>query len=83
MQALNALLKVSRVLVDHEAQAWEAPEPRRRCSPGWARLIAEVYQVDPLVCTRCGKRMKPPPPVREILRVAERGDGWGVPADWE
>jgi hypothetical protein len=26
---------------------------------------------------------KPPPPVREILRVAEHGDGWGVPADWE
>ena len=26
---------------------------------------------------------KPPPPVREILRVAEHGDGWGVPADWD
>jgi hypothetical protein len=26
---------------------------------------------------------KPPPPVREILRVAGHGDGWGVPADWE
>jgi hypothetical protein len=26
---------------------------------------------------------KPPPPVREILRVAEHGDGWGVPADRE
>ncbi len=42
---------------DHEAQAGEAPEPRRRCSPSWARLNAKVYQVDPLVCTRCGKRM--------------------------
>jgi hypothetical protein len=26
---------------------------------------------------------KPPPPVPQILRVAEHGDGWGVPAQWE
>jgi hypothetical protein len=86
-----------------------AEAPRRRCSPTWARLIAKVYQVDPLVCTRCGQKMKmiafltdrvsirrildhlglspqeqaEPPPVREILRVAECGEGWGVPAQWE
>ena len=24
-----------------------------------------------------------PPPAREILRVAEHGEGWGVPADWQ
>ncbi|HEY7530992.1 MAG TPA: hypothetical protein VIC56_09980 [Gemmatimonadota bacterium] len=23
-----------------------------------------------------------PPPAREILSVAEQGEGWGVPADW-
>jgi hypothetical protein len=40
-----------------EAQAGPAPEPRRRCSPTWARLIAKVHQADPLVCTRCGQRM--------------------------
>jgi hypothetical protein len=55
--------------------------------------------VDPLVCTRCGQKMQirrildhlglstppqdEPPPVREILRVAEHGEGWGVPADSE
>jgi hypothetical protein len=75
-----------------------------------ARLIAKVYQTDPLVCTRCGRRMsliafvtdrmaigkildhlglstpeaaKPPPPAREFVPVAEHGDGWGVPAEWE
>jgi hypothetical protein len=75
----------------------------RRCSPSWAKLIAKVYQVDPLVCVRCGQRMstlafvsdqhsikrilehlglrspqldRPPPPAREILRVAEQGEGW-------
>jgi hypothetical protein len=26
---------------------------------------------------------KPPPPLPEILRVAEQGGGWGVPAGWE
>ena len=26
---------------------------------------------------------KPPPPLPETLRVAEEGDGWGVPAHWE
>lgn len=24
-----------------------------------------------------------PPPLREVLRVAEHGEGWGVPAEWE
>jgi hypothetical protein len=24
-----------------------------------------------------------PPPVRELLRVAERGEGWGAPAEWD
>ena len=86
-----------------------AEPARRRCSPSWARLIAKVYQVDPLVCTRCGQKLQPiafltdqlsirrildhlglgtsaqdkPPPAREILCVAEQGEGWGVPANWE
>ena len=94
-----------------EAEAVVTAElpPRRRCSPSWARLIARVYQVDPLVCARCGQRMsilayvsdqhsigrilehlglRPPerdrpPPALEILRVAEQGEGWGVPANWD
>ena len=94
---------------DPDTSPVPAEPPRKCCSPSWARLIARVYQVDPLVCTRCGQRMsivafvtdafairrildhlglsppqqhKPPPP-REILRVTERGEGWGVPADCE
>jgi len=94
-----------------EAQLPEAcaEPPRRRCSPSWARLIAKVYQVDPLLCTRCGQKMQmiafltdelsirrildhlglsappqdKPPPVREIRRVAEQGESWGLPASWE
>ncbi len=26
---------------------------------------------------------KPPPPVREMFRVAEHGDGWSVPVEWD
>jgi hypothetical protein len=84
------------------------PSPKRRCPPSWRRLIAKVYQVDPLVCTHCGRRMsilafvsdqhsisrildhlglrspqrdRPPPTreTREITRVFEHGEGWGVP----
>ena len=73
-------------------------------------MIAKVYRVEPLVCTRCGQRMstiafvtdqmaigkildhlglsnpeaeKLPPPRHEMLRVAEHGDGWGVPPEWD
>jgi hypothetical protein len=95
----------------HEPDLERAPDekPRKRGLASWGRLIAKVYQVDPLVCTRCGKRMsvagfvtdgaaigrilrhlglstpeaEKPPPVREVLRVAEQGEGWGVPAVWE
>jgi hypothetical protein len=26
---------------------------------------------------------KPPPPAPELLRVAEHGDGWGTPQQWD
>jgi len=94
-----------------EAELERATEekPRKRSVASWGRLIAKVYQVDPLICARCGKRMsvagfvrdtaaigrildhlglstteaEKPPPAREVLRVAEQGEGWGVPAEWE
>ena len=40
----------------------------------WARLIAQVYEVDPLTCSRCGSPMRilavitEPEEVRKILR---------------
>ena len=36
------------------------PEPTttRHCSPSWARLIAKVFHVDPLVCRRCAGPLK-------------------------
>ena len=49
------------------------PKTRRRCSPSWARLIAKVFQADPLVCRRCGGPLKvvayitDSPAIRQIL----------------
>ena len=73
---------------------WRAGNEARRCPSSWARLIAKVFQADPLVCKRCGGPLKvvayitdtvairrildhlglsppekPPPEVREVVRV--------------
>jgi hypothetical protein len=48
--------------------------PQRACRSAWARLIAKVYEVDPLTCPQCGTEMKliavvtDPAEVRKILR---------------
>jgi hypothetical protein len=48
--------------------------PQRACRSAWARLIAKVYEIDPLICPRCGSEMKfiavitDPSEVRTILR---------------
>src|SRR4030042_5525298 len=56
----------------------EATEPmtgsHAACRSAWARLIAKVYEIDPLVCPRCGSEMRliavitDPAEVRKILR---------------
>ena len=44
------------------------------CRSAWARLIAKVYEIDPLLCPRCGSAMRliavitDPAEVRTILR---------------
>jgi hypothetical protein len=60
-----------------------------RCT--WARLIAQVYEVDPLVCPRCSAPMRilavitEPEEVRKILRhlvkIGRSPPGWATPAD--
>ena len=36
----------------------ETAPKRKRCTASWARLIHKVYEVDPLVCPRCGGEMR-------------------------
>ena len=52
--------------------------PRRRCSPSWARMIAKVYQVDPLVCARCGQRMSIPAFVSDQHSISRILDHLGL-----
>jgi len=33
-------------------------EPRKRPSPSWAQCIRKTYELDPLLCPRCGGNMK-------------------------
>ena len=33
-------------------------ESAKKASRNWAKLIARIYEVDPLICTDCGKEMK-------------------------
>ena len=33
-------------------------EPRPIPSQSWAEMIRKVYEIDPLVCPKCGSRMK-------------------------
>jgi hypothetical protein len=48
--------------------------PEASCRSAWAKLIAKVYEVDPLVCPRCSSRMRvlavitAPAEVNKILR---------------
>jgi hypothetical protein len=44
------------------------------CRSTWVQVISKVYEVDPLLCPRCGSEMRPvaiitdPAEVRKILR---------------
>jgi hypothetical protein len=49
----------------HEQQ----PPKRHRYSPSWARLIAKVYQADPLVCGRCGGKLRIVAYVNDALAI--------------
>jgi hypothetical protein len=48
--------------------------PESACRSAWARLIAKIYEVDPLVCPRCFSPMRilavitDPGEVKKILR---------------
>ncbi len=56
----------------------ETDEKVTKASRGWAQLIARIYEVDPLTCANCGKKIKiitfvtHPEHIRRILR----GIGW-------
>ena len=48
-------LKKEKVEPEYHIMEDECPG---RLNRSWARLIQKIYEIDPLICTRCGKKMK-------------------------
>ena len=46
-----------------------APVSARASRRSWARLIQKVYEVDPLICEKCGHEMPKVPVVRVIAVI--------------
>jgi len=50
-----------------------------RCNQTWAMLIKRVYEIDPMVCPKCGDQMKVvafiEPPQREVIEKILRHSG--------
>ena len=36
----------------------DTPAKKRRCPASWARLISKVFHADPLICRKCGGKLK-------------------------
>ena len=53
-----ALGMIEPELLPTPAKGWAALAPKRRIGLRSAEMIRKVYEVDPLVCPRCGGRMK-------------------------
>jgi hypothetical protein len=58
----------------------EAIQKIKKASRTWAKLISRIYEVDPLICSSCGKKIKiisfvtHPEQIRRILK----GIGWPI-----
>jgi DNA-directed RNA polymerase subunit RPC12/RpoP len=69
----HALQSVSHLGQPHEQEPHLSVSQEETRS-AWARLIAKIYEVDPLRCARCGSKMRvmgvitDPEQVRRILR---------------
>jgi hypothetical protein len=50
--------KVKKASLSPSALRIVEEELRRLPSKGWAAMIRKVYEVDPMVCPKCGGRMK-------------------------
>ena len=54
---------------------------RKSCRRSWARLIYQVYEIDPLKCPRCGAQMKIIAFIQEreeIIRILKHPAMWPI-----
>jgi len=54
----RGILEKAKVSPDTRVMNLDEEELRRIPSKGWAAMIRKVYEVDPMVCPRCGGSMK-------------------------
>ncbi|MDQ7008368.1 MAG: transposase [Acidobacteriota bacterium] len=66
---------------DRPAGQSETPQPAAPSRASWPRLMKRILEIDPLLCVRCGARMKivafltDPDVVHKITRPIEDGGG--------
>jgi len=74
MRLAPAGWKAERLKASEEPYYEESSVSDQESGSTWARLIAQVYEVDPLTCSRCGSPMRilavitEPEEVKKILR---------------
>ena len=54
------------------------PPQRKRCTPSWARLISKVYGADPLICRRCGQKLRIIAYITDSLSIKQVLDHLGL-----
>ena len=59
----------------------EETEKTKRVSHNWALLIAKIYEVDPLICSSCGKKIKIISFVTCAVQIRAILSGIGWPTD--
>ena len=66
----GAQAKPTHAIAGEPEDASEWVTQRRR---SWARLLRRIYEVDPLVCPRCGEEMKVVSVITDPVVVAQGG----------
>lgn len=59
----------------------EQVEKTKRVSQNWAKLIAKIYEADPLLCTSCGKKIKIVAFVTHAAQIRRILSGIGWPTE--
>jgi hypothetical protein len=55
------------------------PEQKKKASKSWAALIRRVFEIDPLICPRCGSQMRIKSFITDTKEVKRLLDHLGIP----
>jgi hypothetical protein len=69
-----------RILAETPATILEPPpEQKKKASQSWAALIKRVFELDPLLCPKCGETMKIKSFITDTKEVKRLLDNLGIP----